>query len=200
MTTVDVTYHEKAGIQNTEATLEAVKLRAATLGIRQLVVATTTGRMALTCAETLPEMETIVGVMMHAVDQEIHVQRPDGKIRAPHPETVEKARAKGVKIYRGTHSLMGALSSALQQKYGGCSAEALISAAYMSISTGTKVAVESVLMAADAGYLDMKQDVISLGGWRGGADTAVVIKPAYSHSFFDLRVKEFIALPRNDAE
>ncbi len=200
MTTVDVTYHEKAGIQNTEATLEAVKLRAATLGIRQLVVATTTGQMALTCAETLPEMDLIVGVMMHAVDQEIHVQRPGGKIRAPHPETVEKARAKGVKIYRGTHSLMGALSSALQQKYGGWSAEALISAAYMSISTGTKVAVESVLMAADAGYLDMQQDVISLGGWRGGADTAVVIKPAYSHSFFDLRVKEFIALPRNDAE
>ena len=197
MTTVNVTYHEKAGVQNTEATLEAVKQRASVLGIKQLVTATTTGQMALTCAETFPEMETIVGVMMHAVDQEIFVQRPEGKIRAPHPDIVDKARAKGVKIYRGTHSLMGALSSALQQKFGGWSSEALVSAAYMSISTGTKVAVESVLMAADAGYLEMQSDVIAMGGWRGGVDTAVVIKPAYSHSFFDLRIREFIAMPRD---
>ncbi len=198
MTTINVTYHDRAGIQNTEATLEAAKQRAAVLGIKQLVVATTTGQMALACAETMPEMETIVGVMMHAVDKETYVRRPGGLILAPHPETVEKARVKGVKIYRGTHSLMGAVNSALQQKYGGWSSEALISAAYMSISTGTKVAVESVLMAADAGYLDMQSDVISMGGWCGGADTAVVIKPAYSHSFFDLRILEFIAMPRHD--
>ncbi len=198
MTTINVTYHDRAGIQNTEATLEAAKQRAAILGIKQLVVATTTGQMALACAETMPEMETIVGVMMHAVDKETYVRRPGGLILAPHPETVEKARAKGVKIYRGTHGLMGAVNSALQQKYGGWSSEALISAAYMSISTGTKVAVESVLMAADAGYLDMQSDVISMGGWCGGADTAVVIKPAYSHSFFDLRILEFIAMPRHD--
>lgn len=200
MTNVKVTYHDRAGVQNTDATLEAVKQRAEVLGIQQLVVATTTGQMAVKCADAFPEMETIVGVMMHAVDQDIYVQRPEGKLQAPHSETVEKARAKGVKIYRGTHSLMGAVSSALQEKFGGWSSEALLSAAYLSISTGTKVAVESLLMAADAGYLDMHSDVISMGGWRGGADTAVVIKPAYSHSFFDLRIREFIAMPRREGE
>lgn len=63
---------------------------------------------------------------------------------------------------------------------------------------GTKVGVECTLMAADAGYLDMRRPVVALGGWRGGADTAMVIRPAYSHSFFDLRILEFIAMPRAD--
>ncbi len=192
--------HEQAGVQNTQETLVAAYKRACALGIRQLVVATTTGQTAVRCAQTMTEMDTIVGVMMHAVDREVVVQRPGGKVRAPDTETVEKARELGVKIYRGTHSLMGAVSSALQEKFGGWSSEALLSAAYASISIGTKVAVESVLMAADAGYLDMRRDVVSLGGWRGGADTAVVIRPAFSHSFFDLRIREFIAMPRKDGE
>ncbi|MFW6132927.1 MAG: pyruvate kinase alpha/beta domain-containing protein [Planctomycetota bacterium] len=195
-----VTYHDRAGVHNTAETLQAARKRAEALGIRQLVVATTTGRTAVTCAETMPEMDTIVAVMMHAVDREVFVERPGGRVRAPDADLVRLAREMGVKVYRGVHSLSGAVSSAVQGRFGGVSPETVIAQAYMTISTGTKVAVESVLMAADAGHLDMQADVVALGGWRGGADTAVVIKPAYTHSFFDLRIREFIALPRAAGE
>ncbi len=192
-----VCYHATAGVQNTDATLAAAQRRAAELGIRQLVVATTTGQTALACSERMPEMERIVGVTMHAVDEEIFVQRPSGRMRAPHPETIEKARAKGVVFYTGVHSLRGAVSSAIQQRFGGVQAVDVIADTYRTFSTGTKVAVECVLMAADARLLDMQEDVVSLGGWRGGADTALVIRPAYTHGFFALRVREVIAMPRD---
>jgi uncharacterized protein len=192
-----VLYHEKAGVQNTEPTLAAAQRRAAERGIRQLVVATTTGQTALACAERMPEMERIVGVTMHAVDEEIFVERPSGRVRAPDPETMEKARARGVVFYTGVHSLRGAVSSAIHDRYGGVQAVDIIADTYRTFSTGMKVAVECVLMAADARRLDMRADTIALGGWRGGADTAVVVRPAYTHHFFDLRVREVIAMPRD---
>jgi hypothetical protein len=50
-------------------------------------------------------------------------------------------------------------------------------------------------MAADAGLLDMKKEVIAVAGTDEGADTAVVIKPAHLSDMFDLYVKEIIAKP-----
>ncbi|MDQ1352131.1 MAG: uncharacterized protein QG657_2437, partial [Acidobacteriota bacterium] len=39
------------------------------------------------------------------------------------------------------------------------------------------------------------EDVISIGGTGKGADTALVIQPANSFHFFDLKVKETICKP-----
>ena len=197
MPKVFVNYYEKEGLENTRETLQAAKKRAAELGIKQLVVATTTGQTALDCAELMPEMDTIVGVTMHAVDREVRVKRPGGMVEAPHPEIIAKAKEKGVKFYTGVHSLMGGVSSAIKREFGGLPDVELIARTYITISVGTKVAVECMLMAADARYLDMDQDVICLGGWRGGADTALVVKPAYTHTFFECKIREFIALPRD---
>lgn len=197
MPKVWVDYYEKEGLENTKETLQAAKKRAADLGIKQMVVATTTGQTALKCAEMMPEMDTIIGVTMHAVDRKVHVKRPEGMIEAPHPETIAKAKEKGVKFYTGVHSLMGGVSSAIKNEFGGLPDVELIARTYITISVGTKVAMECMLMAADARHLDMGQDVICLGGWRGGADTALVVKPAYTHAFFDCKIREFIALPRS---
>jgi len=60
---------------------------------------------------------------------------------------------------------------------------------------GTKVAVEIAVMAADAGLVRTDEDVISMGGTASGADTALVIQPACSADFFDLKVKEIICKP-----
>jgi hypothetical protein len=61
-----------------------------------------------------------------------------------------------------------------------------------------KVCVEIALMAADAGLISVKRDVIAIAGTGEGADTAVVIKPAYPRKFLDLKVKEIIAKPIED--
>jgi len=62
---------------------------------------------------------------------------------------------------------------------------------------GTKVCVEIVLMAADAGLIPVDRDVIAIAGTSRGADTALRIQPANSARFFDLRIKEVIAKPSN---
>ena len=51
-------------------------------------------------------------------------------------------------------------------------------------------------MAADAGAIPVNKDVIAIAGSGRGADTVVVIKPAYSHNLFDAVIREIIAKPR----
>ncbi|MFP3985126.1 MAG: hypothetical protein ACLFU9_04060, partial [Candidatus Bathyarchaeia archaeon] len=62
---------------------------------------------------------------------------------------------------------------------------------------GTKVCVEIVLMATDAGLIPADKEVVALAGSGRGADTALLIKPANSSRFFELEVKEVIAKPRS---
>jgi len=40
------------------------------------------------------------------------------------------------------------------------------------------------------------EEVISIGGTGSGADTALVIKPAHTHDFFELKVREVLCMPR----
>lgn len=61
---------------------------------------------------------------------------------------------------------------------------------------GMKVAVEIAVMAADAGLLEREKEIIAVAGTAGGCDTAVVLSPAYSTNFFDLRIREIITMPR----
>ncbi len=63
------------------------------------------------------------------------------------------------------------------------------------LGQGTKVAVEVAVMAADAGTLT-GNDIISIGGSGGGADAALVLKPAHQNNFFDLRIREIICKPK----
>lgn len=196
MQNINVNIYKKEGIQNTKATLEKVQQRIKDSDISQIVVATTTGQTALTAAELMPEIE-VIGVTMHAVDEDVYVKRRGAEVLAKDPEIMQRAQQKGVKFYTGVHPFRGAVSSALSEAFGGYSAHDVIHKFLMKIfSTGTKVAIECTLMAADGGLLDMNKDIIAMGGYRGGADTALVIKPAYSYRLFELKIREFICFPR----
>ena len=63
-------------------------------------------------------------------------------------------------------------------------------------SQGMKVCVEIVLMAADAGFIGVDREVISIAGSGEGADTAIVVKPAYPRKFHELEIREVLAKPR----
>ena len=190
MAEVNVKYFEIAGPQNTDEALQAAAARATDLGIGQIVVATTTGKTALRAAELIPDMDTIVAVTLHAGLWEVYA--------GPDAEIVTQAEEKGVKFLTGVHALMGSVASAIQREFGGLPAEEIIARTYYTISQGTKVAVECMIMAADAGLLRMDEDIVSIAGTNGGADTAMVVKPTFSNEFFQCRVREFIALPRAD--
>ena len=59
-----------------------------------------------------------------------------------------------------------------------------------------KVVIEISVMAADAGLLRTDEPVIAIGGTGHGSDTAVVLTPANSQNFFDVKVHEILCKPR----
>ena len=50
-------------------------------------------------------------------------------------------------------------------------------------------------MATDAGLITEKE-VIAVAGTGRGADTAVIVIPASSNNFFNVKIKEIIAKPK----
>jgi hypothetical protein len=51
-------------------------------------------------------------------------------------------------------------------------------------------------MAADTGLIRIDKETIAIGGTKTGGDTAVVLKPSNTHTFFDLIIKEIVCKPR----
>jgi hypothetical protein len=183
-----ILYFDTVGPDNTEATLRASAERAEELGIAQAVVATSTGKTALMAAEAFGEGVTVVGVSLQRGLWEKYVGLDAG--------VVEAAKARGVTFLTCPHTLMGAVDSALRDQFGVLPPQQLIAHTYYTFSQGTKVAVECMMMAADAGLLDMSREVISIAGTDHGADTSLVLGPVFSHQFFSLKVREIIAMPR----
>jgi hypothetical protein len=60
---------------------------------------------------------------------------------------------------------------------------------------GFKVAIEIAVMATDAGFVSPDEIIMSIAGTERGADTVLIVKPAYSHKFFDLAVREIVCKP-----
>jgi hypothetical protein len=85
----------------------------------------------------------------------------------------------------------------VRKKFGTLQPLELIANTLRLLGEGTKVCVEIVVMAADAGLIPFDRDVIAIAGTDRGADTALVVKPANASTFFDLKVRETIAKPRN---
>jgi hypothetical protein len=109
-------------------------------------------------------------------------------------ESAQKIRAAGGKIVYASHAFMG-VNGAIQGKFNTMYPAGIIAQVLRLFGQGMKVVVEITAMAADAGVIPVDRDVIAIAGSGRGADTAVVIKPSYSHTFFDIFVREIISKP-----
>ena len=180
---------EKPGPRNTAATLEAARRRADELGTKHVVLATTTGETLLRALDAFEGTDVnIVGVTLLAGLWK--------KYEPPDERKIEAARARGAKILTATNALMGNVETAIREKFGGLPPVELIARTYYSFSQGMKVAVEVALGAADAGLIPEGEEAIAAAGTDRGADTAIVLRTACTVNFFDLRVREVIAMPR----
>ncbi len=185
----EIILFDEPGQQNTEATLKAVRDRALELGLKTIVLATTTGETALKTLEVFEGIDLrIVAVTLHAGLWQTYAP--------PDRDKVQAARQRGIEFLTATHTLMGNLGTTIREKFGGLPDSEIIAHTYYTFSQGMKVAVEVAVMAADAGLLEDDEEVVAIGGTGNGADTAVVLSPAYSTNFFDLKVHEVIAMPR----
>ena len=180
---------EQAGEANTDATLGIVKDRAVQLGIQQVVVASSHG----TTARKAHALLAPLGIQVIAVTL-CHGFASLGWPMTPS----EKANLVevGVLVHTGIHALGDGVGAAFSEKGGGRTTEEIVRETLYRFSQGMKVAVECILMAADAGYLDITSEVIGVAGTSSGADTAIVCKPAYPRTFHDLEIREILAKPR----
>ena len=185
-------YFERPGPSNTADAARFAIERAQELGLSTLVVASSSGETA----QVFFEATKGTGLSLVVVTHVMGFSKP-GEWEFSET-TARELRAQGVKIVTGTHALSG-LERALSrsQKVGGGSrTEAIAEALRRVVAVGLKVAVECVLIAADQGIIGIEKEVVAVGGTASGADTVCVIRPAYTASFFDLQVREIVAMPR----
>jgi hypothetical protein len=67
---------------------------------------------------------------------------------------------------------------------------------FRRFSQGVKAAIECTIMAADAGAVPVDEDIIAVAGTGKGADSAIVMRAANQNRFFDMKVREIIAMPQ----
>jgi len=187
MTETQSVYFVETGSKNTEKTLEVAKKRAEELGIKTIVVASTSGETGVKAVKAFTNHKVVV------VTHTAGLKAPD--VQELTPQNRAEISEKGGFILTATHAF-GGVGRAVRRKFNTYQVDEIISQTLKVFGQGTKVACEIALMAADAGLIRTDEEVISIGGTASGADTALVIKPAHTHDFFELKVKEVLCKPR----
>jgi hypothetical protein len=189
------TYFEKPGVENTDAALALARDRARELGIKTVLVASTTGKTAVRAMDILNGLRVII--VTHSTGfREPNTQEFD-------PEKRKIVESKGGTLITAAHAFGGINRAFRQGEIPEVRATYvpgdLIASTLKVFGQGLKVACEIAVMAADAGFVSSGAEVIAIGGTGAagrGADTVAVIKPSPAHRFFDLKVIEIVCMPR----
>jgi hypothetical protein len=180
-------YFGSEGKENTERTLEIAKARADELGIKTILVATTTGETGARAAEFFKGYNLVV--ITHSTGfREPNEQELTEENRA----AIERA---GAEILTCQHAF-GGVGRAVRKKLGTYELEEIIAYTLRIFGEGMKVVCEIALMAADAGLVRTDEEMIAIAGTGHGADTAVVLVPANVQTFFNMRILEIVCKPR----
>jgi len=177
-----IVYFEDTKAENTESTFRLVQERLNTLGIKKLVLASTTGATAMNAMNFFKGK----GVRLIVVPHQFGFREK----RAFSDELVKTLREAGHEVYFGTmlfhtDNLYGSQTPIVMANLLRC------------FSQGVKVCFEIVLMATDAGLLTIGEKVIAIAGTRRGSDTALVMQAASSRNMKKLRVNEILCKPLN---
>lgn len=183
----EIAYFDNPGRMNTDETLKFAKKRADELGIKHVVVASTTGETGVRACKLFKGFNVIV--VSHCVG----FSSPG--VSEFKDEYKSEILSLGGVIFTGTHALSAVERSVRRQLATWMPLE-LMANALRLFGEGVKAAIEITVMAADAGLIPVDEEVIAIAGTGRGADVALVIKPAHSTNFFDLEVREIICKPR----
>ncbi|MFX1322435.1 MAG: hypothetical protein ACFFAQ_12420 [Promethearchaeota archaeon] len=189
--TIEVTYFEKPGRENTDQAIKIAKKYADQFKVKDIIMASTTGTVAEKVIKLFNPSDYNLVVITHSyyfVGSEKRQEFPDEKIFA--------LKEKGVKVFIGTHALAGPERSIRRSLNQWGPVELMAKYLREQFSQGTKVCMEIATMAVDAGMIeDLERDVICIGGSGRGADTVCLIKPAPTSLFDKLRVKAILCKP-----
>lgn len=183
-----VTYFTDRGPANTERTISLAEACCREQGITKIVVASSSGETALQVRKAADPSCEVIAVTYGAGSRFADEVAAFNENRA-HIE------AAGIRIVRGIHAL-SATERTFENKYGAKLIPLnLVADALRMFGQGMKVCVEVAIMAAEHGFITPDEDVVVIGGSGHGADTAVVLKPAYAASMFDLRIRQILCKP-----
>ncbi len=184
-----VTYFERPGRENTEECLKISLNAIKELGLKHIVVASTTGTTGLLFAEAMKDL----GVNLVIVTHSAGFKSPNTKEISD--ELREKILRTGAKVYTGT-MITHSLETAFNQKFSGLYPTLIVAQTLRRFGEGPKVCLEIVMMATDAGLIPEDEEVLAVAGTAYGADTVMIIRAAASKRFLNLRVVEILAMPR----
>jgi uncharacterized protein len=184
-------YFTKGGEQNTKRALQLGLNRAKQLGIKTVLVPSTSGKSGVQAMEIFKNKGMQIVVVTHHFGFK---EKGKWEMDPKHVETLSKG---GACIFAASHALSG-VERSFRGKFQGISlVEAIGQTIKHVFGQGIKVAIEISLMCADAGFAPADEDILAFGGTGTGLDTAVILRPAHMNSLFDLKVKEIIAMPRD---
>lgn len=184
---VKVTYFEEKGRQNTAEVFDLVRVRAGELGVKKVVVPTTNGDTGLLALAELESFQVVAVTHPAGYKQPGEIEVPDDKLH--------DLREGAYGLVTSTLAF-GGVGRSVRRKFNTWQSEEIIAQTLKRFGEGVKVAVEVTLMAADAGFVSPEEDIVACGGTSHGLDTALVIRPTYSQTFFDIKILELICKPR----
>ena len=183
-----VFYFEKKGSANTDRALEIALACCEEKGIRKIVVASSTGKTALRLHDKANPSIEVIAVTYGAGSK----YREEVEEFNRNRETLVE---KGIRVVRGIHAL-SATERTFENKYkSGFIPLNIVADTLRMFSQGMKVCVEVTVMAAEAGFVTPDEEVVAVGGTGTGADTAVVLKPAYAAGMFETKFKAVLCMP-----
>ena len=181
-----IVYFDNPGSNNTETVLRLAAERVESDDICKALVASTSGVTGLAAMEVLIRVDVIV--VSHSYGfSEVNKHQ----LSSANREAIE---GRGGKILTCQHAF-GGVGRSVRKKFGTYQVDEIMAQTLRNFGEGTKVCVEMVLMATDAGLVNYGENVLAVAGSDNGADTALIIKAANAQSFFDLRIQEIICKP-----
>jgi len=185
----EIYYFEKPGPENTDQTIRIAYQRAKELNIDQIVVASTHGGTARKVLDAFKDMDSkiVVVTISQAFKEEGWIM--EDKVR-------KELEERGAVVLTTLHALGDDVNTAFAPDEKTPALNAVVARTLYRFSQGLKVCVEIVLMGAENGAIDIDKEALAIAGTGDGADTSVVIKPAYARNFLDLEIREILAKPR----
>lgn len=182
-----ITYFEEKGPKNTEMTLKLAKERADSLGIEDVVIASSTGNTGVKASQLFGTYNLVV------VAGAVGFIEPNKSSMIE--ENKSKIQARGGKVLFGGHAF-GMLGRAVNKKFGAIQIDEVIANVLRLLSPGVKVGCEIACMAVDAGLIMAGKEVMTIAGSGRGADSATILRATNTHTFFETRILEIICKPR----
>jgi len=183
-----IVYFADKGPANTERTIACALACCREQSIVKIVVASSSGETALKVREAAGPALNVIAVTYGAGSRFVEEV---AAFNANRP----RLEAAGIKIVRGIHAL-SATERTFENKYAAKLIPLnLVSDSLRMLGQGLKVCVEVAIMAAEHGFVTPPEEVVVIGGSGEGADTAVVLRPAYAAAMFDLRIRQILCKP-----